>query len=199
MNASIKKYNSSPHQGLEVRNVSRQEALQLEGPIYLQILGAEHHTMDPQIPASSKRKAIDVLNLNKRAREEVQLICQDIAQFNASIKKRADTLQKKMDDLAMKEYLDRYDAGCVALIKKSLAELDPIQIEVEKCFSHFLCRGHFNIGLFLDHVQNLDQDSSDHLNKKELQAILQEIAMYEKEAEEQELEEEEEEEELYTS
>ena len=169
-------------------NLSRHDALQLESPVYLEVLGEIDDTIDPQIPTSSKRKAIDVLNLNDRSREEIHNVCQDIAQFKASVTHREQMLQTKLDELKTRDYLERYELGSICLIKKAKDDLRNVQQEIEKSFSPILSQNQVNVVSLLDHIQNhiqsVENAPPQDLGKQELHVILEQIALFEREADE---------------
>ena len=174
LDAAIQRYNSTPQYGRGEYSIPRSVAINLESAIYSSIWNVDQG--DFPIPGPLKRKAIDIYQLNQRAREEIGLVSKDMICFTRSVNERALVLSTWLEDKQEIDHESRFNQGCISRVKKALDDLSVIQSQVERYFGPITKSSEVNVTKFVQHLKYIDGESSLKGKGKLMVSLLKEIA-----------------------
>ncbi|XP_038047894.1 uncharacterized protein LOC119738130 [Patiria miniata] len=88
------------------------------------------------IPSSTRRRAVDLINLSDRAKEETALVEKEMARVLQSVSDRHNQLVALVKDLRSAE-ADRAE-GLLFLVGNAIQEQEQLHLNLEKCFSNYI-------------------------------------------------------------
>ncbi|XP_038062631.1 uncharacterized protein LOC119733127 [Patiria miniata] len=88
------------------------------------------------IPSSTRRRAVDLINLSDRAKEETALVEKEMARVLQSVSDRHNQLVALVKDLRSAE-ADRAE-GLLFLVGNAIQEQEQLHLNLEKCFSKYI-------------------------------------------------------------
>lgn len=125
VNKVLQQYNNLPKFGDGPHNLQREDAVNLDSPMWGQNLASlPSSTGTIDVSKTQQRKLMDSVKLQKRAAEETKFLLGDIERLNLRIMRLKGRINTTYTNISESEERTPYDMGTLALLGKYLTNLE---------------------------------------------------------------------------